>query len=65
MHAALYICDLLAPLGCRNAIQVQNMHRAQVGHIPKRAAGQLAPLMDARMISLEGVIVVSLFNYSK
>ncbi|KAG9316303.1 hypothetical protein JVU11DRAFT_2334 [Chiua virens] len=40
----------------RNAIQVKNIGGAQVGHIPKNAATRLAPLLDRRLITVEGVM---------
>lgn len=40
----------------RNAIQVKNISRVQVGHIPRGVAAKLAPLMDQRLITVEGVI---------
>jgi SWI/SNF-related matrix-associated actin-dependent regulator of chromatin subfamily A3 len=39
-----------------NAIQVKNIGRTQVGHIPRKVASQLAPLLDRRTITVEGVI---------
>ena len=41
---------------CRNAIKVENIGRNQVGHIPRDTAAKLAPLMDRREITLEGVM---------
>ncbi|KAJ3488930.1 hypothetical protein NLI96_g2471 [Meripilus lineatus] len=40
----------------RNAIKVENIGRAQVGHIPKQVAARLAPLMDRNQITVEGVV---------
>ncbi|KAK7053402.1 hypothetical protein VNI00_004028 [Paramarasmius palmivorus] len=40
----------------RNAIQVLNIGRTQVGHIPRDIAVHLAPLLDARKVTVEGVI---------
>ncbi|KAF9263265.1 hypothetical protein L218DRAFT_927698 [Marasmius fiardii PR-910] len=40
----------------RNAIRVLNIGRTQVGHIPKDVVAKLAPMLDARQITLEGVI---------
>ncbi|KAJ3534925.1 hypothetical protein NMY22_g6710 [Coprinellus aureogranulatus] len=40
----------------RNAIQVKNISRVQVGHIPRTVAAKLAPLMDQQLITVEGVI---------
>ncbi|KAJ7924933.1 SNF2 family N-terminal domain-containing protein [Mycena leptocephala] len=41
----------------RNAIQVKNIASAQVGHIPKKVAAKLAPLLDQRLVSVEGVMI--------
>ncbi|KAG6378256.1 putative DNA repair protein rad5 [Boletus reticuloceps] len=38
----------------RNAIQVQNIGGAQVGHIPRNVASQLAPLLDRGLVTVEG-----------
>ncbi|PFH50907.1 hypothetical protein AMATHDRAFT_3537 [Amanita thiersii Skay4041] len=40
----------------RNAIQVLNISRIQVGHIPRKVAANLSPLLERRAISVEGVI---------
>ncbi|KAJ3724629.1 SNF2 family N-terminal domain-containing protein [Lentinula raphanica] len=40
----------------RNAIRVDNIGHTQVGHIPRNVAAKLAPLMDSRAITVEGVI---------
>ncbi len=40
----------------RNAVRVLNIGRVQVGHIPRALAAKLAPLMDRRLITCEGVI---------
>ncbi|KIL68849.1 hypothetical protein M378DRAFT_70672 [Amanita muscaria Koide BX008] len=40
----------------RNAIQVQNISRIQVGHLPRQIAVKLAPLLDRRVITVEGEI---------
>jgi SWI/SNF-related matrix-associated actin-dependent regulator of chromatin subfamily A3 len=40
----------------RNAIAVQNIGRAQVGHIPRPMAAKLAPLIDAGLITIEGTM---------
>ncbi|KAF8897054.1 SNF2 superfamily protein [Gymnopilus junonius] len=40
----------------RNAIQVKNIGRVQVGHLPRNVAGKLAPLLDRRAVTVEGVI---------
>ncbi|KAF8556100.1 hypothetical protein OG21DRAFT_1506885 [Imleria badia] len=51
----------------RNAIQVKNIAGAQVGHLPKNAASQLAPLLDQKLVTVEGVMHegnLSGFSYS-
>ncbi|KAI0743822.1 SNF2 family N-terminal domain-containing protein [Daedaleopsis nitida] len=40
----------------RNAIQVKNIGGTQVGHLPRNVAVKLAPLMDSKMITVEGVM---------
>ncbi|KAG6813556.1 hypothetical protein H0H92_009948 [Tricholoma furcatifolium] len=40
----------------RNAIQVKNIGRTQVGHLPRTVAQKLAPLMDQRLVTVEGII---------
>ncbi|KAJ3993334.1 SNF2 family N-terminal domain-containing protein [Lentinula boryana] len=40
----------------RNAIRVDNIGHAQVGHIPRSVVAKLAPLMDSRAITVEGVM---------
>lgn len=40
----------------RNAIQVKNISRVQVGHLPRNVASKLAPLLDRRAVTVEGVI---------
>lgn len=40
----------------RNAIQVKNIGRTQVGHLPRKVASQLASLLDRHMVTVEGVI---------
>lgn len=40
----------------RNSIAVQNIGRKQVGHVPRKIAAKLAPLMDANLITLEGTM---------
>ncbi len=39
-----------------NAIQVKNIGRHQVGHLPRDAAKYLARLMDEKKVTVEGVI---------
>ncbi|OCK96812.1 uncharacterized protein K441DRAFT_694830 [Cenococcum geophilum 1.58] len=39
-----------------NAIQVQNVQRAQIGHIPRTMAAKLARYMDSRSLLIEGYI---------
>ncbi|KAI0074381.1 hypothetical protein K474DRAFT_1626028 [Panus rudis PR-1116 ss-1] len=40
----------------RNAIKVVNIGGTQVGHIPRNVAAKLAPLMDQRLVNVEGVM---------
>lgn len=40
----------------RNAIQVKNIGGAQVGHIPRNVASKLSPLLDQRLVTVEGVM---------
>jgi hypothetical protein len=40
----------------RNAIQVKNISRVQVGHLPRSIASKLAPLLDRQAVTVEGVI---------
>jgi hypothetical protein len=40
----------------RNAVQVNNIGQTQVGHVPRQVASKLAPLLDRRLINVEGVI---------
>jgi hypothetical protein len=40
----------------RNAIQVKNISRIQVGHLPRDVASKLAPLLDRQAVTVEGVI---------
>ncbi|KAJ3805975.1 SNF2 family N-terminal domain-containing protein, partial [Lentinula aff. lateritia] len=40
----------------RNAIRVDNIGHTQVGHLARTVASKLAPLMDSRAITVEGVI---------
>ncbi|KAJ6594021.1 SNF2 family N-terminal domain-containing protein [Mycena capillaripes] len=37
----------------RNAIRVENIASTQVGHIPKKVAGKLSPLLDQGSVSVE------------
>ncbi|KAJ7647212.1 SNF2 family N-terminal domain-containing protein [Roridomyces roridus] len=39
-----------------NAIQVNNISSIKVGHIPKNVAVRLAPLLDQRLVTIEGVM---------
>lgn len=41
----------------RNALKVENISRTQVGHIPKQIAAKLAPLMDRKEVTVEGVML--------
>ena len=40
----------------RNAVQVKNISRVQVGHLPRNVASKLAPLLDRHAVTVEGVI---------
>ncbi|KAK7005619.1 DNA repair protein rad5 [Favolaschia claudopus] len=40
----------------RNAIKVQNISSTQVGHIPRNVAAKLSPLLDQKLVSVEGVM---------
>jgi len=40
----------------RNAIKVENIGLAQVGHLPRNVASSLAPLLDRRAVTIEGVM---------
>ncbi|KAF7361792.1 DNA repair protein rad5 [Mycena venus] len=40
----------------RNAIKVENIASTQVGHIPKKVASKLSPLLDHALVSVEGVM---------
>ncbi|EJU03956.1 hypothetical protein DACRYDRAFT_87309 [Dacryopinax primogenitus] len=40
-----------------NAIQVLNIQRIQVGHIPRNVASRLAPVMDQGLVTVEGTMV--------
>ncbi|KAI0093185.1 SNF2 family N-terminal domain-containing protein [Irpex rosettiformis] len=51
----------------RNAIKIENISRTQVGHIPREIAAKLAPLMDRREVTVEGVMLqgnITSFQYS-
>ncbi|THH19092.1 hypothetical protein EW146_g2018 [Bondarzewia mesenterica] len=51
----------------RNAIQVKNIGNTQVGHLPRAIASELAPLMDRRLVTVEGTMNegnVREFSYS-
>ena len=41
----------------RNAIKVVNIGGTQVGHIPRTVAARLAPLMDKKIVTVEGVML--------
>lgn len=43
----------------RNAIQVLNISKTQVGHIPRNIASKLAPLIDRNLVTVEGNYVWS------
>ena len=40
----------------RNAIQVKNISRVQVGHLPCNVAYNLVPLLDREALTVKGVI---------
>ncbi|KAJ7251551.1 SNF2 family N-terminal domain-containing protein [Mycena haematopus] len=40
----------------QNAIKVENIASTQVGHIPKKVASKLSPLLDRGLVSVEGVM---------
>ncbi|KAF9730692.1 hypothetical protein PMIN04_001697 [Paraphaeosphaeria minitans] len=40
----------------RNAIQILNVHRQQIGHIPRTQAAKLAPFMDRHSLIVEATI---------
>jgi SWI/SNF-related matrix-associated actin-dependent regulator of chromatin subfamily A3 len=40
----------------RNAIQVKNISRVQVGHLPRTVVSKLSPLLDRQTVTVEGVI---------
>ncbi|KAI9572249.1 SNF2 family N-terminal domain-containing protein [Boletus coccyginus] len=40
----------------RNAIQVKNIGGDQVGHIPRNVASRLAPVLDQKLVTVEGVM---------
>lgn len=41
----------------RNAIQVLNIHNVQLGHIPRDIASKLAPLLDRKLVNVEGMVL--------
>ncbi|KAJ7076375.1 SNF2 family N-terminal domain-containing protein [Mycena belliarum] len=41
----------------RNAVQVKNIDSAQVGHLPRNVVGKLAPLLDQRLVTVEGMMI--------
>jgi hypothetical protein len=43
-------------LAFRNAIKVENIGLAQVGHLPRNVVAKLSPLLDQQAITVEGVI---------
>jgi len=43
-------------LALRNAIKVENIGLAQVGHLPRNVVGKLSPLLDRQAVTVEGVI---------
>lgn len=51
-------CVISAHRGlCSNAIKVVNIGGTQVGHIPRTVAARLAPLMDRKIVTVEGVML--------
>ncbi|KAE8383217.1 SNF2 family N-terminal domain-containing protein [Aspergillus bertholletiae] len=46
-----------------NAIRVENVMGAQIGHIPRNMAAKLAPYMDARSLIVDGVLTGNLGTY--
>ncbi|KAJ5795078.1 Zinc finger RING-type [Penicillium paradoxum] len=48
----------------RNAIRVENVMGAQIGHIPRQVAAKLAPYMDARDLILEGVLTGAIGDFT-
>lgn len=40
----------------RNAVQVKNIGQVQVGHVPRVLVAKLAPLLDEKAVTIEGVI---------
>ncbi|KAI0344734.1 hypothetical protein BDW22DRAFT_1354880 [Trametopsis cervina] len=51
----------------RNAIKIENISRTQVGHINRNIAAKLAPLMDRKEVTVEGVVLegnITGFQYS-
>ncbi|OQD71134.1 hypothetical protein PENPOL_c001G10048 [Penicillium polonicum] len=47
----------------RNAIKVNNVMGAQVGHIPRQMAAKLAPYMDARDLIIEGTLTGAIGDF--
>lgn len=39
-----------------NAIRIDNVAGTQIGHVPRRIAGKLAPYMDQRLVHCEGLL---------
>ncbi|KAF9451964.1 hypothetical protein P691DRAFT_772701 [Macrolepiota fuliginosa MF-IS2] len=48
-----------------NAIQVKNIGQVQVGHVPRNVAAKLAPLLDRKIVTVEGVITDGNLGRSK
>ncbi|KAF8893981.1 SNF2 family N-terminal domain-containing protein [Infundibulicybe gibba] len=40
----------------RNAIQVKNIGNTQVGHLPRTVVSKLAPLLDQKLVTVEGIM---------
>ncbi|CAI7566670.1 unnamed protein product [Penicillium palitans] len=48
----------------RNAIRVDNVMGAQVGHIPRQVAAKLASYIDARDLIIEGILTGAIGDFS-
>ncbi|KAJ5345299.1 hypothetical protein N7452_003303 [Penicillium brevicompactum] len=48
----------------RNAIKVENVMGAQIGHIPRQMAAKLASYMDARDLIIEGTLTGEIGSFS-
>jgi SWI/SNF-related matrix-associated actin-dependent regulator of chromatin subfamily A3 len=47
-----------------NAIKVNNSRAVQVGHIKRETAAAFAPLMDKKLVRVEGIVVGAVTPYS-